>query len=80
MDTGHRVAIFFVLLGIFLLVMFVFSDIARMTDVEMGFLGVAALVAGMIIWALHPVERTTESRRFRLLKRRKEKNQPKKPS
>ena len=79
MGSWRKLGQFSIALGVFLLVMFVFSDIAKQAEFGLLLAGLAGLGFGIFMLVTNPAPQPTPSPRFRILKGRKNEPQPKSP-
>lgn len=68
---GNRVGCFLGFIGLTLIGLFVYSDIARQADVSYLVLGVPVLLLGMLLFWRKPNAAQTPSERFRLFQKKK---------
>lgn len=65
----HRIGVFFILMGVFLVALFVFSIMAQTPGCGFLLTGGALLGFGVFLWFRDPPQAAPDPGRFRLLKR-----------
>jgi len=77
MRMNSRLGTFFVLIGVMLLMLFVFSDLAKQPDFSLLFFGGILVVGGMLLNWRAPAPPRPPSGRFRILRERSTKKKKK---
>jgi hypothetical protein len=79
MGSWRKLGLFFIALGVFLLALFVFSDIAKQVEFGLLLAGLPLMGIGIFVLVTNPRPQPTPSPRFRILKGRKNEPQPEGP-
>jgi len=74
MNFWNRVGTFLLLVGLILVALFLFSDMAGVVQMKYLLWGALAVVVGVWMKWKHPLQRPDSSGRFRLLARLKQKS------
>jgi len=65
----NRIGTFCILLGLFLIGMYILSDIARQASCNLLLFGAVFFGTGVFLWSKDPPEKSPPPERFRLLKK-----------
>ena len=76
MSSWRKLGVFITTLGVFLLALFVFSDIAKQPEFGLLLSGMAILVFGIFMLVTNPSTQSTPNPRFRKVKGHKNEPQP----
>jgi multisubunit Na+/H+ antiporter MnhG subunit len=67
---ANRIGTFFILLGLLLVALFVYSDLAKAPTCNLLLFGGISLALGIFLWLRNPAPPHQESGRFGILKKR----------
>lgn len=79
MNTLRKLGGFFTAFGVFLLGLFLFSDIAKQPEFGLLLAGMGSVAVGILILVTNPAPKPEANPRFRLVRGRKSEPQPKGP-